>query len=97
MNKKVCIMYTGGWNLSDLTINSHKSLYNYFNKNNIKYDVFISVSNEIILKSDKKELFENSLGKLSNTNKLLNFKKECIRPHPLIPTIFYISKFINNN
>ena len=96
VNKKVCITYTGGWNLSDLSIYSHKLLYDYLNKNNIKYDVFISVANEIGLKSiDKKEV-ENGIDKLNNIHNL-KFNKESIHNHLFIKNLFYFSGFVDTN
>lgn len=96
INKKVCITYTGGWNLSDLSVYSHKLLYDYLNKNNIKYDVFISVANEIVLKSYDKEEVENCIDKLNNIHNL-KFNKESIHNHLFTKNLFYFSGFVDTN
>jgi hypothetical protein len=96
INKKVCITYTGGWNLSDLSVYSHKLLYDYLNKNNIKYDVFISVANEIVLKSYDKEEVENGIDKLNNIHNL-KFNKESIHNHLFNKKLFWFSVFLDTN
>lgn len=96
INKKVCIIYTGGWNLSDLSIYSHKLLYEYLNKNNIKYDVFISVSNEIFVKALVKEEVENSIDKLNEIHNL-KFNKESIYNFLVNKRIFCFNEFVDKN
>ena len=52
---KACIIYTGSYNLADYCLNSHEILFNTLIQNKIQYDVYISVANEIHLKSFEKE------------------------------------------
>tara|TARA_B110000967_G_C18872611_1_gene556317 strand:- start:1311 stop:2150 length:840 start_codon:yes stop_codon:yes gene_type:complete len=52
---KICIIYTTAYNLADFTLDSHKYLFDLLNELNIEYDVFISISNEIVVKHTNKE------------------------------------------
>jgi len=68
MPNKLCIIYTGSWNLSDLSLLTHKPLFENLREHNINYDVFISVSNEILIKHPDKTLLINNFSKLSKHN-----------------------------
>lgn len=48
---KCCILYTGSYNLTDFSLESHTILFNLLKENKIEFDVYISVANEIHIKA----------------------------------------------
>lgn len=67
---KVCILYTGAYNLSEYSLENHKkNLFAYLKKNDIQFDVFISVANELYFTNFDKELDETNLKIFKNLQK----------------------------
>ena len=88
---KIAVLYTGVYNYFDYTYKSHKNMYDYFDKNNIEYDIWANVQQLIEFrtykkkKSDAIEIIEKQYSKYPELNKHIPDDYESQLEYSLVP------------